>query len=272
MNQIVKVLLAAVIAPALGLAYSSGPPDGLTGAPDEGNCTNCHGSYPLNSGDGLLEFAGPPLFVSGETYPLALWLEDPGQTRWGFELSSDGVGELALSLPELTQLSESGCVQYIKNTTAGTMPGVEDGPVGWVFEWTAPADPPAEVTFYASGLAADMNFNTSGDYVYTTSFTIPLVEEVASSVLPAEIGLLTSYPNPFNLTTELCFELKRQLELRLEVFDLRGQPVMLLAQGVYGAGEHQVTWQAPPTLPSAVYLARLTAGEQQLVGRLLLLK
>ncbi|MBD3177885.1 MAG: hypothetical protein GF320_22150, partial [Armatimonadia bacterium] len=50
-----RILLAAALCLLWALpagANSSGPLDGKTGAPGEGNCTDCHTTFPLDSGDG----------------------------------------------------------------------------------------------------------------------------------------------------------------------------------------------------------------------------
>ncbi len=46
---------------------SSGPADGKTGAPGEGLCTECHTSFPVNSGDGSLQIVGLPTPYSPAT-------------------------------------------------------------------------------------------------------------------------------------------------------------------------------------------------------------
>ena len=71
-------------------AYSGGPPDGYAGDPPEDlNCTSCHSSFPVNSGNGTLTLLDAPVsYTPGETYLLTVRLEDPNQRRWGFEMTS----------------------------------------------------------------------------------------------------------------------------------------------------------------------------------------
>ncbi len=80
--SIIMLLPLALIAESM---FSSNPPDGRTGAPGEGLCTNCHASFPVNSGDGSLEILGvPDTVTAGQTVAVAVQLQDPGQQRWGF--------------------------------------------------------------------------------------------------------------------------------------------------------------------------------------------
>jgi len=166
----------------LGLAaesmWSSGPADGFTGAPGENTCQFCHQHGP---GDGLLQLLGAPVeYQPNQTYNLTVSLEDPGQQRWGFELTAidadgDGAGIFAITDPVNSQLSDndpSTARDYVKHTSAGTYNGTIDGPVTWEFQWTAPGGDVGDVTFYAAGNAADGDGTPLGNYIYTTSASI----------------------------------------------------------------------------------------------------
>ncbi len=77
------VVLGLLFLPSIVHGFSSGPPNGVTGAPGEGACTDCHSGFPLNSGPGSLVIAGPPAFEPGITYPVTITLMQDGQSRWG---------------------------------------------------------------------------------------------------------------------------------------------------------------------------------------------
>ena len=159
-----------------GTEFSGGPGDGRTGAPGEGLCTDCHAGT-ANSGDGTFLISGvPAMYGSGATYILEVELQDPGQQRWGFELtaideSGNGAGFFSVTDAVNTQLSDNVAPgkDYMKQTSSGTYNGTADGPVSWSFDWTAPDTSAGIVTFYAAGNAADANGSTSGDFVYTAS-------------------------------------------------------------------------------------------------------
>jgi hypothetical protein len=172
------ILFLVFSSPVLLMARSGNPPDGKTGAPDEGTCRDCHSTYPLNSGDGDFAILGPAAFEPDHTYEITVQISDPGQTRWGFEITPLDLGSVAITDPTHTQQSSSGGRIYVKQTSAGTYNGTPNGPVSWSFDWQAPADPPDQITFYAAGIAANANGNTSGDYVYTTTFTSDVVQNV----------------------------------------------------------------------------------------------
>jgi hypothetical protein len=172
------VLLVGAI-PHLAHSFSAGPPDGYANEPPGfQNCTACHGGNDLNSGDGSLTIDGlPALFVPGVTYDLSVVLEDPGQERWGFELTVldaalQQAGTLTVTDAVRTQLSDNAGTDpdYLKHTSEGTDLGVPNGPTVWEFQWTA-ADV-AAVTLYVTGNGADNNFGSSGDYIYAVTFEL----------------------------------------------------------------------------------------------------
>lgn len=172
------VLVTVLAVGTLTWAFSDGPPDGLTGAPDEDDCTVCHTSFPLNSGNGMLAIISDSVYVPGDTHTIAIALSQAGQSRWGFEAtvldSNDSpVGEIVRTDLTNTQLSlGAGSRQYIKHILAGTFDGSADSSPGWTFAWVAPIADPGPVTLYVSGNAANSAAGNQGDYIYTTLATL----------------------------------------------------------------------------------------------------
>jgi Secretion system C-terminal sorting domain len=91
------------------------------------------------------------------------------------------------------------------------------------------------------------------------------------SPLPASYSLRPNYPNPFNPTTTIKYELPTSTEVRLSVCDILGREVSVLVSGRKEAGIHEVRFDAS-NLSSGVYLCRLTAGSFVQTRKLLLLR
>ena len=93
-----------------------------------------------------------------------------------------------------------------------------------------------------------------------------------AKAMPAEMQLLPIYPNPFNPTTNISFELRVASYVRLGVFDLEGRPAGSPLQSIwYPVGFHQITFDGSD-LASGVYYARLAAGGFEQVRMLVLQK
>lgn len=76
---------------------------------------------------------------------------------------------------------------------------------------------------------------------------------------PLTVNLHPNYPNPFNPSTTLRYDLDEPGTVRLEVYDLTGRRVALLVDGPAPAGRHTAVFNAAG-LASGFYIARLTAG------------
>ena len=89
--------------------------------------------------------------------------------------------------------------------------------------------------------------------------------------VPETFALHAAYPNPFNPTAEIGFDLPEASNVRLVVYDVMGREVARLADGLMGAGSHRVRFEAAG-LPSGVYLYRLEAGAFAQTERMTLVK
>jgi hypothetical protein len=91
------------------------------------------------------------------------------------------------------------------------------------------------------------------------------------ATIPASHQLATAYPNPFNSTVTLQFELPEAGQARLEIFNLLGQKVATVLNETLPAGTHTRLWKAND-VPSGVYFYRFRTGGNFETHKLLLLK
>lgn len=172
------VFFAALISGILlnynsGQSSSNGPAPNMVGLyGTQSNCTVCHNSYALNSAGGgvTVSVAGnPSSYVPGNTYSITVNVNlTPAAARYGFELAAvDVQGKNAGTFAAITgtQIVNSEIngnnIAFLEHNAASTT-GT------WTFNWTAPNPSQGTVRFYAAGVAANNNMNSSGDYVYTS--------------------------------------------------------------------------------------------------------
>jgi hypothetical protein len=93
----------------------------------------------------------------------------------------------------------------------------------------------------------------------------------AAGPVAAGLTLDEAYPNPFNPQARLRFSLPETAPVRLEVFDLMGRRVAVLADGVLPAGAHEVSFDGS-ALASGLYLYRLQTPQGLLQRSMLLMK
>ncbi|MBD3167082.1 T9SS type A sorting domain-containing protein [bacterium] len=93
----------------------------------------------------------------------------------------------------------------------------------------------------------------------------------SGSAIPGEYRLHQAYPNPFNPTTTIRYDLPGPSHVTITVYDLLGRQVARLVDGYRSAGRHSVNWDASE-LSSGMYFYSLQAGAWQDVKKAVLIR
>jgi hypothetical protein len=91
------------------------------------------------------------------------------------------------------------------------------------------------------------------------------------AIVPLAFGIIQNYPNPFNPYTTIGFTLKRPAHVKLSVYNLLGERIVVLLDQRMAEGFHQVRWDAM-NRPSGIYLCRMETGDGIRTIRMLLQK
>jgi len=114
------------------------------------------------------------------------------------------------------------------------------------------------------------------DEVLTYLLIEPSDIDFGGSILPETFELKQNYPNPFNPSTTIRFGIPYQAEVKLTIYDLKGQYIRTLLSGNMGAGWHEYIWDGTDelnhTVAGGLYLARLNSGSQHASVKMLYLK
>jgi hypothetical protein len=89
--------------------------------------------------------------------------------------------------------------------------------------------------------------------------------------LPNQVQLHAAWPNPFNPSARIAYELNGPTQVTLEVFDVLGRRLAILDSGYRTAGHYEVTFDAVG-YPSGTYLYRLQAGGLSKTRTMVLMK
>jgi len=122
-----------------------------------------------------------------------------------------------------------------------------------------------------SGSVSMSGNSSSGDCNNDGADLTDTITAVDGTELPDGIVLQAAYPNPFNPTTTLAYELPRAAHVRLAVYDGLGRLVRRVIDGPSAAGRFEAILDAGG-LPSGVYLVRLQADGQVANRRIVLLR
>ena len=123
-------------------------------------------------------------------------------------------------------------------------------------------------TFEKEGTEGGGCLGTPADWLCTGE---PFAGETIISNIPETYALYAPYPNPFNPTTALSYQLQAASYVELVVYDVQGREAAVLVDGFKTAGMYEAAFDASE-LASGVYFARLTAGSFQQTQKLLLIK
>ncbi|MBK8955736.1 MAG: T9SS type A sorting domain-containing protein [Saprospiraceae bacterium] len=159
------------------LASSGNAPDGNTGAPFDGICSNCHGG---GSYQGNITIDGIPSMIDpNTTYPVTVTIDvtSGSPPAAGFQVvvvnqSNQNNGNLTSTNGE-TGTSFFAGREYLDQRGPKAVSG---GTVSWNFEWTSPNGPNGTtVNFYFAGNMVNNTGSSSGDAVINSSFSGTIV-------------------------------------------------------------------------------------------------
>jgi hypothetical protein len=127
------------------------------------------------------------------------------------------------------------------------------------------------ISQYAMGVTDVENFQQWFHTEFLYVGTVSISED--QTVIPHDMNLYPAYPNPFNPTATIQFDIAQnhQINTTLNIYDISGRMVAELANKKYNIGSYSVTWNAS-SFASGVYFAELLSGNQRKTQKIILLK
>ncbi len=190
----IQLVLVLIVSMTLLVSHQNNPPNGKTGAPNEGTCADCH-TLNNQTQNGGISLAGIPSTIQPSTaYVLTVTVSNPNGEAdlGGFQVTIlNGNNQKAgtMSSPSANStITPSGGRDYWEHDPAQAFPGNNE--VTWTVTWTSPAGPPnTTITGYAAGNVAKDNNSDSNDLVVTSTSSGTL--EGSGDPLIAEIVTFT---------------------------------------------------------------------------------
>jgi len=114
------------------------------------------------------------------------------------------------------------------------------------------------------------------DFWMEMSYSGPLAIAGEIGLQPGQFKLHQAYPNPFNPTTTLKYEMGSAGPVSIDVFDVNGRKIRSLYNGIQIPGQHEIRWDAKDdhgrSMSSGVYLFKVNVNGKQQTAKSLLLK
>jgi len=202
---------------------------------------------------------------------------------WGGDLSgSDNPAKIIMEADKTVTASFTEAPIYTLTTSAtgGSISFDPEGPqytegtvvnldakanAGYVFAgWSGD---PLNQAFYINPNYITMN----GDKSITVNFLNITGIDNEDEVLPKQTQLAQNFPNPFNPSTSIKFQLPMSTHVKLFVYNTLGQLVENLVDKELDAGYHSINFNAS-SLSSGIYIYRIEAGDYIKIKKMMLLK
>ncbi|MFL3008433.1 MAG: LamG-like jellyroll fold domain-containing protein [Candidatus Neomarinimicrobiota bacterium] len=139
---------------------------------------------------------------------------------------------------------------------------------------------------YLEGSSSEISLPSKGSFNYPTEhmsnypevgasqLTLLVYSTLASveaEIIPETYALSQAYPNPFNPSTVIGYDLPMDSYVKMDVYDIRGRHVSSLVDGMVRAGKQEFTWTTNQ-LASGIYLVKLVTGGQTFNQKITYLK
>ena len=184
-------------------------------------------------------------------------MEDRVVLNWATASQTNNVGFRVL------RSTDGETYEVVSELIAGA--GTTDQLMDYMFEDTGV--PAVEVVYYVLeqiDLDGSVNLSNPIEVLLGARFTPPT--EFASTV----------YPNPFNPRTTISYDLPADTDVSIVIYNETGQEIRHLVTQHYTAGRYSVQWDAKDYLGrsvgSGVYIAKIVAGPNTAIQKMLLLK
>ncbi|MCE5250492.1 T9SS type A sorting domain-containing protein [bacterium] len=187
-------------------------------------------------------------------YDGAKWVKEPYEYRQIMDITCDSEGYLYIR-------NEMGVDCYNGESRMTYITGI---------------DVP-NLSFLAAG-DKGMVFGVMRDGVFARfdPYRIPTVVDEPYITTPGTFPIVGNYPNPFNMSTTVYFELPSETLVDLAIFSVTGQKIRTLVSERKNPGRHVIVWDGRDdfgrNVSSGIYISRLLGGELTASSRMMLLK
>ncbi len=162
-------------------------------------------------------------------------------------------------LADLTFIFDDSVFSPTDTVKLYTRPSRSDG------DWTIIA----QASNITNNTATFSNISDYGQFVVGLSQGISEVK--TDSEIPLSFELFSNYPNPFNPTTTISWQMPKAGLVTLKIYDVLGREVTTLVNEEVSAGKHETVFNAN-RFSSGVYFYQLKAGEFVSTKKMILIK
>ena len=240
-------------------------------APDFSLSSLDHGQVSLSDYNGKIVL----LFFLGNTCPPCIGHAPIIQTNITNHYNSEDVQVLGLDVWS----NSTNLLPGFKEGTGVTFPLLKDAQSVGYSDYSIPNQDYVVIVNQQGFIAGlyntygGLNINTIADKIDQLLITTAINDDV---FFPYIFELKPNFPNPFNPSTTIPFSIDRAQNIKLQIYDIRGNLVKTLVNGAFTAGKYSIIWDSRNNnnspVSSGIYFSRLSGSYQTDVKQLILLK
>ena len=158
------------------------------------------------------------------------------------------------------------------NPNSGTLSQNESDSIFIVMDATELLDE----AIYTASVIINHNGGTPDTVAVTmnVSSTAGIEEQIVS--IPERVNLYQNFPNPFNPSTIIRYELPKDSQVKLDIFDVKGRYIRSLSDNAEAAGTHNVQWDSRDSqgrkVPNGVYFYTITTNDFTQTNKMVFIK
>lgn len=250
---------------------AAGSPGGRTGAPGDGNCTQCHsGTVQSGSGFNLVSLSNGGTAVTdydpNTTYQVTVTMST-NNPKNGFEIvalnpNNTAAGTFAITDAANTKTISSGGKTRVTHKLAGTALN------SWTFNWTSPATNVGTVTFYLATNQTNSSNSESGDVIRTSQHPFGSQAGIAENTkLETSIAYQAA-------TNSLNIQLDSKVDgsVFVNVVDLSGKSVFTENLGNVSTGESALSVRLNQELNNGIYMVNVAVNNNMIAKKIYISK
>jgi hypothetical protein len=135
-----------------------------------------------------------------------------------------------------------------------------------------------ELSFFTQAKGSFLSYGDESVNTYPevgeSQFTLTIEYTALSTdndLMPKAFALHPVYPNPFNPTTMIRFDVPNFSSVKMDIYNLKGELVESLINKTMKPGSHQVQWN-PINLSSGVYMVKFKSGQKTFTQKITYIK
>lgn len=254
--------------------FTSGGQSGLTGAPGEANCTQCHiGTTQDGSIENTLMVLDGTTLVSnyntGQSYTVSLQMTSNPSKKGFSAVALDGTNTNAGSFTGVgaggTQDFTASGREYVSHTASGSSIFTP-----WFWTWTAPDTDVGLVTFYVASNIANQNYSSSGDLIYLSQHILGSTASISEEAT-FESNFMAGYASSGNKLI-IDFNSLSVGNINLNLVDMNGRSLFTGDLGESKIGENTESIVLPKELKGGVYIVNMFIGNKSMSSKIMIQK